>query len=87
MSLTVTARLGGKLSEDVVVPLELLAEAISETVEIGRRHRLEACSWGHAGDGNLHSSFQLARDDADQVARARAAAAELFDMAMRMGGR
>lgn len=86
VSLAVTARLGGKLSEDVVVPLELLAEAISETVEIGRRHGLEACSWGHAGDGNLHSSFQLARDDQGQVAQARAAAGELFDMALRMGG-
>ena len=39
VSLAVSARRGGKLSEDVVVPLDRLAEAIAETVEIGRRHR------------------------------------------------
>jgi len=86
VSLAVTARLGGKLSEDIVVPLESLAEAITGTVEIGRRHGLEACSWGHAGDGNLHSSFQLRADDPDQVQRARRAAGELFDMALRLRG-
>ena len=53
---------------------------------IGDRHRLEACSWGHAGDGNLHSTFLVARDDAAQLERARAAAEELFQLAVRLGG-
>jgi hypothetical protein len=30
--------------------------AISLTVEIGERYGVEAVSWGHAGDGNLHSN-------------------------------
>jgi len=42
----VSARRGGKVSEDIVVPVELLAEAIAATREIGARHGLEACSWG-----------------------------------------
>jgi glycolate dehydrogenase FAD-linked subunit len=86
VSIAVTSMLGGKVSEDIVVPLESLAEAISETVEIGRRHDLVACSWGHAGDANLHCSFQLALDDPGQVERARSAAHEVFDMALRLGG-
>jgi FAD/FMN-containing dehydrogenase len=86
VSPAVTGRLGGKLSEDIAVPLDALAEAITETVEIGRRHGLSACSWGHAGDGNLHSSFQLSPQDAGQAARARAAAGELFELALRLGG-
>ena len=57
VSIAVEARRGGKVSEDIVVPLDRLAEAIEETVAIGARHGLEACSWGHAGDGNLHSTF------------------------------
>ncbi len=28
-------------------------------LEIGERHGLPACSWGHAGDGNVHSSFLI----------------------------
>jgi len=86
VSHAVVAQQGGKLSEDVAVPLDRLAEAIAETVEIGSRHGLEACSWGHAGDGNLHSTFFLTPGDEDQLSRAHAAAAELFDMAIRLGG-
>ena len=57
VSVVVSAHRGGKVSEDIVVPLDRLGEAIEETLEIGRRHELETCSWGHAGDGNLHSTF------------------------------
>jgi glycolate oxidase subunit GlcD len=86
VSHAVTAQLGGKLSEDVAVPLDRLAEAITETLRIGERHGLQACSWGHAGDGNLHSTFLLTPGDEDQLARADAAAHELFAMAIRLGG-
>ena len=86
VSIAVTARRGGKVSEDIVVPLDRLREAIEETLAIGRRHELEACSWGHAGDGNLHSTFLVARDDAAALARAGSAAEELFELALRLGG-
>jgi glycolate oxidase subunit GlcD len=86
VSIAVTAQLGGKVSEDIVVPLDRLQEAIEETLAIGRRHGLEACSWGHAGDGNLHSTFMLGRDDAEALDRAAAAADELFALATRLGG-
>ena len=81
----VTAARGGRLSEDIAVPLDRLAEAVLGTIEIGRRHGLDACSWGHAGDGNLHSSFLF--DPGDRgLATARAAAEELFALAARLGG-
>jgi glycolate oxidase subunit GlcD len=86
ISIAVTAQLGGKVSEDIVVPLDRLREAIEETIAIGRRHDLPACSWGHAGDGNLHSTFLVARDDDDGLVRAAAAADELFALATRLGG-
>ena len=86
VSLAVQALRGGKVSEDIVVPLDRLAEAIEGTIEIGRRHGLDACSWGHAGDGNLHSTFLVARDDAAALARAAAAAQELFALAIDLGG-
>ena len=86
VSHAVTAQGGGKLSEDVAVPIDRLAEAIDETVAIGDRHGLTACSWGHAGDGNLHSTFLLTPGDEDQLRRAGEAAEELFAMAIRLGG-
>jgi glycolate oxidase subunit GlcD len=86
VSIAVTARRGAKVSDDIVVPLERLRGGIEETLEIGRRHGLEACSWGHAGDGNLHSTFLVTPDDPTDLLRAQAAAEELFDLALRLGG-
>jgi FAD/FMN-containing dehydrogenase len=82
----VAARRGGKLSEDVVVPVEALGEAVDEVISIGERHGLEACSWGHAGDGNLHATFLIDQTDSEQLLTAEAAAAEVFAMAERRGG-
>ncbi len=79
---TVTAH-GGKVSEDIVVPLDRIDEAIEATVEIGRRHGLEACSYGHAGDGNLHCTFMIPLDETE---RAGAAADELASVATALGG-
>jgi glycolate oxidase subunit GlcD len=86
VSIAVTGARGRKVSEDVVVPLDRLAEAIEETLAIGSRHGLPACSWGHAGDGNLHATFQVSADDDEELARAERAAQELFALAVRLGG-
>ncbi|MEA2128941.1 MAG: glycolate oxidase, partial [Solirubrobacteraceae bacterium] len=86
VSIAVTAARGAKLSEDIAVPVDRLAEAIGQTVAIGARHGLDACSWGHAGDGNVHATFMLDAGDAAQRARAETAATELFDLAGRLGG-
>ena len=84
--IAVDAWRGGKISEDIAVPLERLAEAIAGTETIATAHGLESCSWGHAGDGNLHSSFLFDRADGAAVAAAEAAAGELFALAAQLGG-
>ena len=85
-SIAVTAQRGGKVSEDIVVPVDRLEQAIDATVEIGRRHDLPACSWGHAGDGNLHSTFMIDLDDPAELERAEHAAEDLFALAVQLGG-
>ncbi len=82
----VQAKRGGKLSEDIVVPLDRLEEAIAATLEIGARHGLDACSWGHAGDGNLHATMLLDPTDRAEVGRAEDAAIDLFGLAVDLGG-
>jgi glycolate oxidase subunit GlcD len=86
VAFAVISQRGGKSGEDVVVPLDRLAEAVEETVEIGRRHGLVACSWGHAGDGNVHANFVVDPQDEAELDRAQAGAEELFAMAIRLGG-
>jgi glycolate oxidase subunit GlcD len=82
----VNAQRGGKVSEDIVVPAERLAEAVAATLEIGERHGLPACTWGHAGDGNVHATFMIDRSVPAEVERAEAAAGELFELAVGLGG-
>jgi glycolate oxidase subunit GlcD len=82
----VTSVRGGKLSEDVAVPPDRLAEIVEATVAIGAEHGLEACSWGHAGDGNVHSTFLLTPGDAAQREAAAEAAEAVCDRAVALGG-
>lgn len=86
VSHAVAAQQGGKFSEDVVVPVEQLSTAVAATQAIGARHGLLACSWGHAGDGNLHASFLLRSDDRGERARAELAASELCNEVVALGG-
>jgi FAD/FMN-containing dehydrogenase len=86
LALVVDAQRGGKASEDIAVPLDRLGEAIEESLELGRRLGVPACSWGHAGDGNLHTTFLLAGDDEDELALAPRLSEDLFELALRLGG-
>jgi glycolate oxidase subunit GlcD len=82
----ILAQRGAAYSEDIAVPLDRLRDVARETLAIGERHDVPALSFGHAGDGNIHSTFLFAPEDLDQEARADEACRELFDLALRLGG-
>ncbi len=86
VSLAVEAKRGGKISEDLVVPLDRLEDMIEATLRIAHEHGLQACSWGHAGDGNLHSTFLIDPHDQAEVSRAHTAAQKLYALAAAYGG-
>src|SRR5438445_11163408 len=77
---------GGAYSEDIAVPLDKLRDVARETLAIGERHNVIALSFGHAGDGNIHSTFLFSPDDLDEEQRADDACHELFGLALRLGG-
>jgi FAD/FMN-containing dehydrogenase len=82
----ILAQRGGAFSEDIAVPLDRLRDVARETIEIGERHDVPALSFGHAGDGNIHSTFLFSPEDPDEQRRADAACHELFGLALRLGG-
>jgi glycolate oxidase subunit GlcD len=86
VSIAVTTMRGGKLSEDIVVPVDQINAALTEIDALGRRYGLATCSWGHAGDGNIHATFMLSRDDRDELERVEQAARELLHFAVSAGG-
>ncbi len=86
VSRAVTASHGGKVSEDIVVPVERIAETVGVVHELGERHQVPTCNWGHAGDGNIHASFMVNRADSAGLQRAEDAAHELFEFVTSIGG-
>ncbi len=76
----------GKVNEDVVVPRDRVAELIARTRELGTKFELQVVNFGHLGDGNVHATFLIDPRLEGQRARADAAAGELFETVLSMGG-
>lgn len=78
------------IGEDIAVPRSQLVEILTELDRISRRHGFEHSVAAHAGDGNLHPSFDVLADDprsaAELEATGWAAADELISATLRLGG-
>ena len=86
VSHAVAASVGGKVGEDIVVPLDVLEQALDGVEVIAARHDLATATWGHAGDGNIHANFLVDSRDRGDLERAEAAASEVFRLAIALGG-
>ncbi len=82
----VTAARGGKVSEDVVFPVELLAEGLERFESIADRHGLQSCAFGHGGDGNVHATVLVDPASDAELDAAAAVGEELFDLVISLGG-
>jgi glycolate oxidase len=54
--------------------------------EIAQRYDLQIPVFGHAGDGNLHPNILCDRRNREEMVRVRAAAREIFEAAVALGG-
>ena len=84
MSATLRASAKNKLSEDVAVPREALADLLERLSGTSERHAVRSVAYGHAGDGNLHVNFLW--DEPDEAPRVQAAIRELFEHVVVLGG-
>lgn len=73
-----------KLSEDVVVPRERLADLLAGVRELGEKHEVRSLSYGHAGDGNMHVNWFW--DDTVERQRVDQAVLGLFRLTVSLGG-
>jgi glycolate oxidase len=72
--------------EDATVPRSCIAPMVKFIQETAHKYNLTIGTFGHAGDGNLHPTCLTDERDKDEIARAHAAFAEIFDTAIAMGG-
>jgi FAD/FMN-containing dehydrogenase len=77
---------GGKVSEDIVVPVDRLAETLRRFAEIAASHGLKSCTWGHGADGNVHANLLVDPTNEAELEAATRATDELFALAVEMGG-
>ena len=72
--------------EDVTVPMAKVADLLKGVESIAEKRNLQIATFGHAGDGNLHPQILYDGYDPEQVKRMEAASADLFQLAIDLGG-
>ncbi|QWC23893.1 glycolate oxidase subunit GlcD [Bacillus haikouensis] len=72
--------------EDATVPRSEIAKMVKAINEIAERHDVKICTFGHAGDGNLHPTVATDARDHDEMERVEAAFEEIFAHAIELGG-
>lgn len=72
--------------EDATVPRSKIADMVLEINRIAAKYNVNICTFGHAGDGNLHPTATTDARDTDEVHRVEAAFEEIFEAALRLGG-
>ena len=79
-------RLGAARMEDIGAPRARVPDLIAAIERIAAKHGVMIGTFGHAGDGNLHPTIVLARDDPDAEVRTKAICADLYRAALELGG-
>ena len=79
-------RAGVARMDDVGVPRSRIAEMLAAIETISATHGLPVGVFGHAGDGNLHPTFVVDRDDPTAEPRINAARSAIYDAALALGG-
>lgn len=72
--------------EDATVPRSEIANMVKAINEITEKYQLTICTFGHAGDGNLHPTCATDARDHEEMERVEKAFAEIFEKAIDLGG-
>jgi len=72
--------------EDATVPRSKIAEMVLAINAIAKKYEIEICTFGHAGDGNLHPTVATDARNAEEIHRVEQAFEEIFEAAIQLGG-
>ena len=74
------------LADDMGVPISKVPDAVKAFQEISEKYDITIATYGHAGDGNLHTKMLVEPSNADEWERAVKATDEIFDVCIELGG-
>ncbi len=77
---------GDWLLDDIAVPRSNLAEAMVRIQDIAAHRDVTICTFGHAGDGNLHPTIVTERGDEQAAARGLLAFDDILEVALALDG-
>ena len=72
--------------EDATVPRSQIAPMVEAINAIAKKYNIPICTFGHAGDGNLHPTCMTDARNEEEMHRAEQAFAEIFAKAIELGG-
>ena len=72
--------------EDATVPRSRLVEIVEKVEEVAKKYNVQICTFGHAGDGNLHPTCMTDERNKEEIHRVEQAFEEIFHEAIRLGG-
>lgn len=87
-STIITSKYVGRIDHngEVVVPITKFTEFVMYAHELSRKHNVPILTWGHAGQGNLHTSVMGKLDSKIELELAQFINDELIRWALRNGG-
>jgi len=75
-----------KISEDIVVPRNRLADFIGFLEALGQSSGLPLPAFGHAGDGNIHVNLMHDQANPDEADKVEGIIKEVFEKVLELGG-
>lgn len=72
--------------EDATVPRSEVANMVKAIKQIEEKYNLRICTFGHAGDGNLHPTCLTDARNTEEMERVEKAFEEIFHAAIQLGG-
>ncbi len=75
-----------KVNEDVCVPVTRIPELIAGLQRLSRQHGIRIVSFGHAGNGNIHTNLLADPEDPTQMRAVQACLRDVFRLVLELEG-
>jgi glycolate oxidase len=75
-----------KINEDIVVPRDKIPSILMELRKLSDDTGISIISFGHAGDGNIHTNIMVDKDNKEEYAKGMGIVKRIFEITISLGG-